>query len=585
MKISIKQKEECIENLTLRINELENNSEKNNKLYNDQHSNQIKKNLEIEESLKNIEKSLSKKIEDLNIYSIERIDFLNKQDEMVNNYLEKNEKIISNCTEIRNKILLENIKGKLNKFSLLINLKLDSSDFSEYNFNTESLQKFHPNFSNNFNNKGSIISNSIHLKCFPEKYTINVSSKKSNDIEEKKSLKKTSKFMSHTSNISHIIQIKPKNPEKKFKQKYKIATSSWDSKIKIWDFDSTKCIGELIGHIGAVYCIKQLRDFISEKELKNNNKKRYTKLLASCGSDHTIRIWDLKTFKTVKIFQGHTNIVEQVIQIKNKLFSCSYDKLIKIWNFSIDKEKDSKEFNDVLSEDLDLEYNLKYKNTTLLDVDDLDKINSKTNVEKLNKKKKLKNNLDNYLLKDFEGDLIGHTDLIKVLNRIKIKKTKYLLSGGHDNVIKVWDIKRKFLIKDLIGHGHCVNTIIKLKWKFDDVSIASGSLDKTIKLWNLNNFNCFFTLNAHEDNVNNIIYLKWKNYEDILISCSDDKSIKIWDLEFDNNENKSFKATLIKKISNNGDAHYVNSIKQMKWNRNETTLISGGNDNKITIWS
>jgi WD40 repeat protein len=471
----------------------------------------------------------------------------------------------------------------------------DSSNYSEYNYNKETHNKFlnHEKYSNNFNSKGSFISDKIHLNCFPEKYMINISSEESNNkIQEKKTLNISSKFMSHTNNISHIIQLKPKIPEKnKFKQKYKIITSSWDSTIKIWDFDSTNCIATLNGHLGAVYCIRQIRDYLKEKELKVKNEykshKRYTKLLASCGIDHTIRIWDLKKFRIVKIFQGHNNIVEQIIQIKAKLFSCSHDKLIKIWNFSIDEKKDFKEFNQILSKDLNLDHNIKYKKTTFLDLDDkdLDFINSNVSKEKLCKKMNLKENLDKYLISNFEGDLKGHSDIIKVLNRINIKKNKYLLSGGHDSIIKVWDVKNKYLIKDLKGHGHCVNTIIKLKWKYDDVTIASGSLDKTIKLWNLIDFNCFFSFKAHEDNINRLIYLRWGNHEDILISCGDDKSIKIWDLEFDKKENESFKATLLKKICNYGDAHYVSTIKQMKWNRNETTLISGGNDNKITIWS
>ena len=51
----------------------------------------------------------------------------------------------------------------------------------------------------------------------------------------------------------------------------------------------------------------------------------------------SIRIWDLKTLKCLRIFQGHKNIIESVIQIKNKFYSCSHDKEIKIWNLAAKK--------------------------------------------------------------------------------------------------------------------------------------------------------------------------------------------------------------------------------------------------------
>ncbi len=410
---------------------------------------------------------------------------------------------------------------------------------------------------------------------------------------------KNSKFEGHTGTISHIIQIKSKNGEKDFfKPNYKICTSSWDSTIKLWDFDSNKCLGTITGHIGAVYCIRQIRNFKKEEEIKCKLHKYYFKKLISCGFDATIRIWDLKTLKCLKIFQGHKNIIESIIQINDKIYSGSHDKEIKIWMLSskkkylenIDKtnktlhmKKDKKESSD--SETTDEEDSLSTKKTKEIiknlniDLDHYDNI--------LNKSDKEKQLIKEYSNRYFSGNLSGHTDIIKCLQRIKLKKNKYfLVSGGHDRTIRVWNLKRNYCERILNGHEHCVNSIIKMKWKYDNYSIATASLDKTIKLWNLKNFECFFTINsAQEDSINKLIFLKWRNEDSVIISCGDDKTVKFWDIVYDNKKQNCFEAKCFKVLKNNENAAYVNALKQMKWGRDETTILTGGKDSEVTIWS
>lgn len=407
--------------------------------------------------------------------------------------------------------------------------------------------------------------------------------------ESNPAISKTSKFQGHTGTISHIIQIKSKKNEKeKRKNKFKIATTSWDSTIKLWDFDSNSCIGTLNGHVGAVYCIRQLRDYKEEKKLKCKMHKIYLKKLVSCGLDQTIRIWDLKNLKCLKIFQGHKNIIESVIQIKDKIYSASHDKEIKIWNLSAKKDlnanskQDQKEKCDSeTSDEDDILYSKKAReiNQNLnLDLDHYQNIK--------NTFKEAKDFIANYSNKYYSGNLLGHTDILKCLQKIKIKNKYYLLSGSHDKSIILWNVKRKYCEKTLNGHEHCVNSIIKLKWKLDDFSIASGSLDKSIKLWNLKTAECFYTINnAHDDCINKLIYLKWRNEENVIISGSDDKSVKIWNIDYDNKKQNNFQTRCFKVLKYNGNAEYVNALKQMKWGRDETTILTGGKDNEITIWS
>ncbi|WP_127078441.1 WD40 repeat domain-containing protein [Dulcicalothrix desertica] len=47
------------------------------------------------------------------------------------------------------------------------------------------------------------------------------------------------------------------------------------------------------------------------------------KLIASCGNDHTVKIWDSQTAKCLKILRGHTDWVWSVYFVLGKRFVIS----------------------------------------------------------------------------------------------------------------------------------------------------------------------------------------------------------------------------------------------------------------------
>ena len=57
-------------------------------------------------------------------------------------------------------------------------------------------------------------------------------------------------------------------------------------------------------------------------------------MLASASADHTIKLWDMKTFTEITTLRGHDNIVNSVsFHISGKvLASGSNDRTVKIWN-------------------------------------------------------------------------------------------------------------------------------------------------------------------------------------------------------------------------------------------------------------
>lgn len=57
--------------------------------------------------------------------------------------------------------------------------------------------------------------------------------------------------------------------------------------------------------------------------------------LASCSSDLTIKLWDLKSgYKNTRTLQGHDHIISAVrfIPLRDQLASASRDAQVKLWN-------------------------------------------------------------------------------------------------------------------------------------------------------------------------------------------------------------------------------------------------------------
>lgn len=110
---------------------------------------------------------------------------------------------------------------------------------------------------------------------------------------------------------------------------------------------------------------------------------------------------------------------------------------------------------------------------------------------------------------------------------------KYLISGGRDAHIKIWDTQADYVLRESIqAHLYTVNDLVFSK---DGRYFVSGSMDKAIKLWDAYNFKLLKVLDkqrhaAHGNSVNKLL---WMNYHDLLVTCSDDRTISVWDLKME----------------------------------------------------
>ena len=106
-----------------------------------------------------------------------------------------------------------------------------------------------------------------------------------------------------------------------------LASSSWDTQVKIWNLISYQVKFNLTGHTDKVFGLKLVN----------------MTLLASVSQDTTVRLWNIVFGKLVAILRGHTNAIYGSIDLfeLGVLITGSSDQEIKLWNIETKREKNS----------------------------------------------------------------------------------------------------------------------------------------------------------------------------------------------------------------------------------------------------
>lgn len=110
---------------------------------------------------------------------------------------------------------------------------------------------------------------------------------------------------------------------------------------------------------------------------------------------------------------------------------------------------------------------------------------------------------------------------------------KYLISGGRDAQLHVWDSEVNYLLREsLAAHLYTINHLV---FNSDGKYFVTCSMDKSIKLWNAHNFKLLKVLDKHRHagHGNSVNKLLWMKYQDLLVSCSDDRTISVWDINLE----------------------------------------------------
>ena len=128
-------------------------------------------------------------------------------------------------------------------------------------------------------------------------------------------------------------------------------------------------------------------------------------------------------------------------------------------------------------------------------------------------------------------NLYGHQDTVSGLRLSP--DGSYMLSSSMDNTLKMWDIK-PFAPAD-----RCIRTfegmvtspeknLSRPCWSNDMERVACGSADRTVLVWDRISGKIKYRLPGHKGHVNEV---DWHPTEPIIMSCSSDRNLYLGELE------------------------------------------------------
>lgn len=108
-----------------------------------------------------------------------------------------------------------------------------------------------------------------------------------------------------------------------------------------------------------------------------------------------------------------------------------------------------------------------------------------------------------------------------------------LYTGGIDNDIKVWDIRRKAVAYSLLGH---TDTITSLQISPDNTTLLSNAHDSTVRTWDIQPY---APANRHKKTYDgaptgqerNLLKASWDSKGERIAAGSGDQSVAIWDVK------------------------------------------------------
>ncbi|KAJ3128479.1 pre-rRNA processing protein [Nowakowskiella sp. JEL0407] len=115
---------------------------------------------------------------------------------------------------------------------------------------------------------------------------------------------------------------------------------------------------------------------------------------------------------------------------------------------------------------------------------------------------------------------LGHTDHIFSMD--VSSDSKYLATGGKDNLIYIWNVLDNKRIGSFKQHRDAISG---LAFRKGSNQLYSGSYDRTVKLWNVDEMSYIETLFGHQDQITSIDTL---TKERCITTGARDRTVRLW---------------------------------------------------------
>jgi len=223
--------------------------------------------------------------------------------------------------------------------------------------------------------------------------------------------------------------------------------------------------------------------------------------VASASIDSTINVWDPNTWRSIRHYKNHTQIVYGLDQIHNDtIVSVSRDRTIHVWSISTGET-------------------LKIINTTFWGFSVKLLSNGLIACGLASNNSNLM--IYNYSSGELVNSLNGHNDSVE---SIEVLNEQFIASGSLDEKVIIWDLKTN--LSKLIFTGH--NSSVKCLKRVSPNLLASGDSNGSIIIWDWSTGSIHHILKGHTSTL-------WRSSLDLfdhqtLISGCNDKTIKFWNI-------------------------------------------------------
>ncbi|KAJ7211904.1 WD40-repeat-containing domain protein [Mycena haematopus] len=305
----------------------------------------------------------------------------------------------------------------------------------------------------------------------------------------------------------------------------RVASSSDDGYIYIWDTSNGAQVSCFNGHIGAVKSVEYSPD---------------SSYLVSGGADATIRIWNAITGFNMFTFVGHKDTVNLAIFSSDgsKIVSASDDSTVGLWDVLRRKQIASLNGHSGPVTCLALLANGSHILSGSMD--------STLRLWNIETKDILK--------------VLSCTDIVLCLSLYSSPKESTILSGFQNGAITIHNVDTLEEIGNFVGGTAAVKS---LSFSSQADKVVSGSSDGTIRLWDPASRSCVATYRGHSGPVE---CTKFTSIGTHILSSSTDRTIRLWDATIEGLQGSDDYAMVV---------HIPNHIEH---------IVSGSTKGKVALW-